>query len=188
MNNPKIIIGFVGPICSGKGEAIKYIVEKHGFISVSNSDQIREEIKKRGQDITRENLAVTAGDLRQKYGPGILAQRAWNKIKEQNPEKVVFDAIRTLGEVDFLNSLSNFHLIAIEADQKIRFERIKQRIIPGQTDPITWEGFLEAEKRDLGYGMNIQDCIEMAEFHITNEGTEEKLYQQLDQILSNLPT
>lgn len=188
MNNPKIIIGFVGHICSGKGEAIKYLVEKHGFIATSNSDQIREEIKKRGQEITRENLAVTAGDLREKYGPGILAQRAWDKIKEQNFEKVIFDAIRTLGEVDFLKTLPNFHLIAIEADQKIRFERIKKRIIPGQTDPVTWEGFLAAEKRDLGHGMNIQDCIEIAEFSVTNEGTKDELYKQLDKILSNLPT
>lgn len=189
MSNSKIVIGFVGQICSGKGEAAKYLVEKHGFVSFSLSDQIRQEIKKRGLDITRERLAETGGELREKFGSSILASRAWEIIKEQHTEKAIIDGVRSLGEIEYLQKLPNFHLVAIEADQKIRFERIKQRALDGRSDPITWESFLEAEKNDSeNFGMNVEKCMERAEFHIINEGTPEEFQQKLNDILTKLTT
>lgn len=186
---PKIVIGFVGKICSGKGEADKYLVEKYGFVSVSLSDQIREEIRKKGLDITRERLAETGGELREKYGSEILAKRAWEMILAQNVEKAIIDGARSLGEIEFLQTLPNFHLVAIEANQKIRFERIKKRVVAGQTDPITWEAFLEAEKNESGkFGMDVEKVMEKAEYHVTNEGSTDEFHQKLDHLLKKLPT
>ena len=87
----------MGNISAGKGLAIDYLVNNHGFTSVSNSDQIREEILKRDLEINRVNLAEVAGDLREKFGADILAKRAWEKICDLGVDKVVFDAIRTTG-------------------------------------------------------------------------------------------
>ncbi len=107
---------------------------------------------------------------------------------EENPDKIALDGIRSIEEANFFKKLPNFYLIAIEADQKLRFDRLVKRIMPGRSEPQTWEEFLAAEERDRNYGMNIQGSMKLADFHITNEGTENELFQSLDKILSNLPT
>lgn len=183
------IIGFAGKNCSGKGEAVKYLTEKYNFIAASLSDRIRDEIRRKGEEITRETLQQTAGDLRKEFGPYVLAKRTWEKISEQNIEKTVIDSIRSSEEVEFFKKLPNFYLIAIEANPKLRFERMIKRANRGHTDPKTWEEFVEEEVRDdTGDGRDIEACIKMADFQITNEGTEQELFESLDKILSNLPT
>lgn len=181
---PKIIIGLVGKNCSGKGEAVKYLVEKYNFVISSLSDRIRDEIRRKGQEITRENLQQTAGALRKEFGPQVLAKRSWEKISEQKVEKAVIDSIRSVPEVEFFKKLPHFYLIAIIADPKLRFQRMISRGSRGQTDPKTWEEFVKSEERDdTGDGRNIEACMEMADFHIKNEGTPDELYKQLDLIL-----
>jgi dephospho-CoA kinase len=187
--NPKIIIGFVGKMCSGKGEAIKYLVEKYEFTVSSCSDRVREEIRRSGREITRDNLHQTAGNLRKEFGAQVLAERTWEQILGQKTERAAIDSIRAIEEVEFLKTLPNFYLIALEANQKLRFERITKRVISGQADPTTWEAFVKSEERDnTGDGRNIEACIKLADFHIKNETTKNELYSQLDKIMSNLPT
>lgn len=187
-NNLKIIIGFTGLMGSGKGFAVKYLVDKYGFVADALSNRVKEEIIKQGKEINRITLPETAGYLREKFGSVVLAKRTWEKIKEDNPEKVALDGIRSVEEVNFLKTLPNFYLIAIEASQKLRFERLKNRVVPGRTEPQTWEEFLQAEERDRNFGMSIDKSVNLADFHIKNEGTADELYKQLNQILSNLPT
>jgi dephospho-CoA kinase len=185
-NNPKIVIGFTGLMGSGKGLAVAYLAKKHGFISDALSNRVKEEILRKGEEINRLTLPITAGELREKYGPQVLAEKTWEKIIRENPQKVAIDGIRSPEEVEFFKNQPNFYLIALSAPQKLRFERLAKRIVPGRKEPTTWKEFLAAEKRDSQYGMNIPACIKLADFKIINEGTEEKLYQQLDKILSSL--
>lgn len=183
----KIIIGFAGKNCSGKGEAVKYLTTKYNFIARSLSDVIRDEIRKKGEEITRENLQQTAGEMRKEFGPLVLAKRTWEKITEQNVEKAIIDSIRSEAEVEFFKKLPNFYLIALVANPKLRFERMVKRKIPQQSDPKTWEEFVTEEKRDdTGDGRNIDICIEKADFHITNEGTQQEFFQKIDEILAKL--
>lgn len=187
MNHPKIIIGLVGKNCSGKCEAIKYLVGKYKFASSSLSDRIREEIIKKGQEITRENLQQTAGDLRKEFGPYVLAKRTWENILEQGTEKTVIDSVRSIEEVKFFKDLPHFYLIAIKANPKLRFERMTKRANRGQADPSTWEEFVKSEERDdTGDGRNIEACMEMADFRITNEETKEELYKKLDEVMEKI--
>ncbi|MFH0937046.1 MAG: AAA family ATPase [Candidatus Daviesbacteria bacterium] len=186
-NRPELTLGFVGKICSGKGTTVSYLVENKGFYASSCSDRIREEILRNGQEITRETLQETAGRMRKEFGPDVLAQRTWEHILQNGTQKAIVDSIRGIEEVNFLKILPKFYLIAIEADQKIRFERILSRGIPG--DPKTWEDFIKAESRDLNKdGRNIEACLQAADFKIENNGTEKELYQKLDRMLANLPT
>lgn len=185
---PKIIIGFTGLMGSGKGVSVDYLVKKHGFVADALSNRITEEIIKKGEEVNRITLPQTAGELRQKFGPEVLAERTWGKIMAENPNRVALDGIRSIEETNFLKKLPNFYLIAIVVDQKLRFERLTKRIVPGRTEPQTWEEFLAAEERDTKYGMNIPGSMKLADFQITNEGTEKEFFQKLDKILVNLPT
>lgn len=186
-NQPKLVLGFVGKLCAGKGLAIAYLVEKYGFYASSCSDRIREEIRKQGKEVTREGLQEVGGKLRGEFGPAVLAQRTWENILDSGAKKAIVDSIRGKEEVDFLKTQINFYLIAIEADQRTRFDRMVSRAI--KSDPITWEEFRKTEARDLtGDGRNIEACIKEADFHIENNGSAEELYQKLEKLLKNLPS
>lgn len=183
---PKIIIGFVGKLCAGKGFAISYLVEKHGFISSSCSDRIREEIRKNGDEVTRERLQETGGKLRQEFGPSVLAKKTIDDLSQKGVEKAVVDSIRATEEVELLKTIPNFYLIAVNADTKLRFDRMIARK-RGESDPITFEEFQKTEERDLkGDGRDIEGCINMADFQIQNNGTEEELYQKLEEVLQKI--
>ena len=177
-----IIFGFVGLPCAGKGTAIEYLVKKHSFFYSSTSDEIREEIRQRGQEITRENLQRTAGELRQKHGADIWAKRAWEKVLKSAQGWAVVDAIRAVEEVEFLKRQPGFRLVAVLVDPKIRFQRMAERNREG--DPKTWEEFLKMEARDKNAeGRSIDACFQMADFKVENDGTVEELEEQIKKIL-----
>lgn len=187
MKQPKIVLGFVGKICAGKGVSIEYLVKNHNFIASSCSDRIREEIRRKGEEINRKNLQQTSWDLKQKFGPTVLAKKTWQNLIDQEMEKVAIDSIRATEEVRYLKLKPNFYLVAIEANQRLRFERLLKRHIKGQKEPTTWEEFVKVEKRDnTGDGRNIQGCINLADFKIVNEGTFKDLYQNLEEILKKI--
>ncbi len=190
--SPKIIIGFTGLMGSGKGMAVSYLVEKYGFKADALSNRVKEEVLKKGEEVNRITLPETAGYLRKKFDPDILAKKTWEKMIQEKPDMVALDGIRSVEETNFFKKLPNFYLVAIEANQKLRFERLTKRVVPGRTEPQTWAEFLAAEQRDRNFGMNIPGSIKLADFHIINEGTAKDLYQELDKvlekILSNLPT
>ncbi len=181
-----MFLGFTGPNAAGKGEAIKYLVEKKKFLSFSLSDIIREEAKKRGFEPSRDNLITIGNELREKEGPGILAKKIIQKIK--NSPQAVVDSIRNPYEVEELRrGLADFKLIGITADVKVRFERAKLRNRPGEGQ--TLEEFIAKEERENSTDENAQQlnkCFEMADFKIDNCGSLEELYKKIDEILETL--
>lgn len=188
-NSPQVVLGFVGRYCAGKGMAIAYLAEKYGFLTSSCSDRIREEIRKNSQEITRENLQTTAGRMRKELGPAVLAIKTWQFIQENSPEKAAIDSIRGLEEVDYFKAnVPNFYLVAIDVDQRTRFERMLERTkLEGRADLKTWEEFVRSEERDNNQdGRNIDGCIKRADFTIENNGTTEEFYQKIDQLLKKI--
>lgn len=182
-NNLKIVLGFVGKMYAGKGVATSYLKENHGFYFSSCSDRIREEIRSQGKEITRENLQMTAGNLRQEFGPAVLAERTWEQVVNSKAEKAVIDSIRGKEEAEFFKEKPGFILVAVLADPKTRFKRIA--IQKRETDdPITWEDFLKTEERDANQeGRNIDACIDLSDFQIENNGSIEKFHQKIEELL-----
>jgi len=181
-----MFIGFTGPNAAGKGEAVKYLVDRHKFIAHSLSDIIRSEAKTRGLEPARENLIAIGNELREKEGPAVLAKRTVEKIK--NAPQAVIDSIRNPKEIEELRkSLKDFKLIGISADINVRFERAKKRGRIG--DGITPEEFKKQEEKENTKDENAQQlnkCYETADIKIDNSGTVEELYGRLDKILEEL--
>lgn len=70
---------------------------------------------------------------------------------EKNGKNAIIESIRALGEVEILKKKSDFLLLSVDADQKLRYERAIRR--NSSKDQITWEHFqeqeaLEAENQD----------------------------------------
>jgi len=180
-----MIIGLTGKNGSGKTEVSEYL-KRRGFEYHSLSDAIREEIRRRGLRITREVLIDVGNELREKHGPGVLAERVLPSL--QRDQNYVIDSIRNPQEVDVLRRRSDFTLIALEAEQSTRFER--SRIRGRENAAETPQQFAEEEARELNSdnpaSQQLNATHEKADVVVTNDGTLEELHRRLDALLPPL--
>jgi dephospho-CoA kinase len=185
------IIGIVGPFASGKGVVTDYLIKKYKYKSFSLSSIVHDEVKKKGiVNYNRTILQNTGDELREKEGDGVLAKRAIKQLTANNKrltvQKIVIEGIRNPGEVEYLRSIPGFFLIAVNASQKIRFERILKRNKPW--DPKDWEAFIKVDGRDSEdkkntNGQQVKKCMEMADVEIKNEGGVKEVVEEVEKIL-----
>ena len=178
-------MGLTGPNASGKGEAVKFL-ECKGFYPYSLSDVIREEVRSRGLEITRERLIEVGKELRCEGGNGVLAERILSQIEED--KNYVVDSFRHPEEVKAFRTRPDFHLVLIQADPEVRFARIRER--KRESDAITLERFLDLEKREKvskdSYGQQLEACEKEADFEIINNSSLSELTGQISELLPEL--
>jgi dCMP deaminase len=179
-----MLIGLTGRNAAGKGEVARYLQRK-SFYYYSLSDAIREEVRSRGDEPTREHLIIVGNELRQRYGSNVLAERILAKIEDD--KHYVIDSIRNPAEVDTFRTAKNFKLIRIEAPAEVRFQRIISR--QRESDPRTFEEFVTLENREAEGDDTSQNLVKvelMADYTLTNDTSLNELYPQIDQLLKKL--
>ena len=180
-----MIIGLTGTNGSGKTAVSEYLISR-GFEYHSLSDAIREEIHKRGLQITREVLIDVGNELREKFGPGILAARLLPNL--ESGQNYVIDSIRNPQEVDVLRTRIDFTLLALEAEQATRFERSRRRGRENAAQSL--QQFAEEEARELDSdnpaSQQLNATRQKADLVVTNDGTLEELHRGLDALLPPL--
>src|SRR4029077_6369829 len=107
--NTTMIIGLTGKNAAGKGEIAKFLQER-GFQYASLSDALRAELKRRKITPTRDHLTALGNELREKYGPGVLAERILKTLGES--QNYVIDSFRNPSEVEVFHSRPDFILWA----------------------------------------------------------------------------
>jgi len=179
-----VIIGITGTIGAGKGTVVDYLVKNKGFKHFSARGLIVEEIEKRGLENNRDSMVVVANDLREKFGSGYVAEELFKRA-EKSDENAVIESLRTVGEIETLQKKGKFVLLAVDADSKIRYERVSVR--GTSTDNVSFEKFLADEEKEMTSTdpnkQNLKKCIEMADFKIENNGTIEELNSKIEEIL-----
>ena len=81
--NSTLVLGLVGPICSGKETVGSYIKENYDCKFYSLSDVIREELDSVGFiDPSHETLQAVGNILRKIYGSGVLTEKITEKAKK----------------------------------------------------------------------------------------------------------
>jgi len=179
MNKRTRLIGLTGTNGSGKGEAASFFVKK-GYAYFSLSDIIRDELRNKGQEITRDNLIRMGNSMREELSSDILAQMVMKKIKG----KAVIDSIRNPKEVEYLRKQQGFLLLSIDALPKIRYERVKKR---GREESVlTLQEFIAKEAEEMSTeerSQQLQVCMKMADFTIQNNGTLRELHTKLEKLL-----
>lgn len=183
-NKGKIIIGLVGTLGAGKSSAVEYLTNQ-GFEYSKLSKVIEEETNFGRYD--RVSLQDLGNELRKKFGSHFLAKKAWEKIRKSKAKKFVVDGLRNIGEVEFFRKKGNFYLIAVDAERKSRFRRMKIR--GSNRDPKSWPEFLRMEKRDLDeektYGQQSRKVMKMADFSISNNNPLE-FFLEIHEILKQV--
>ena len=117
----KIILGFVGPLASGKGTICQYLKEKHGASVFRFSTMLRDVLNRLYLEISRDNMQNLSSALRQTFGDDLLASVIANDVKNEKNEFIVIDGVRREPDIKYLKDFPNFYLIEIKADQKINW-------------------------------------------------------------------
>lgn len=179
-----IIIGITGTLGAGKGTIVEYLIAKHSFKHYSVRSYLIERIEEQGLPVNRDSMVLVANELRASESPSFIIDELYKKALESG-ENCIIESIRTPGEVVSLRKKNNFWLIAVDADARIRYDRISHR--KSETDNISFDEFVANEKREMTSTdpnkQNLSRCIEMADFLIDNSGSIEELQRRTEEIL-----
>jgi len=183
------IIGITGTLGAGKGTIVDYLVNEKGYHHFSaREDVINKEIERRELPITRDNMVVVANDLRRKYGPSYVAEELF-KMAKKSRENSVLESLRTEGEINALRRIGNFTMFAVDADQRLRYERIQKRKNM-QSDDVSFEKFKQQEETEMRSTdptkQNLSRCIEISDYVFQNNSSFEELYEQVEKVLKEI--
>ena len=184
MLQQKIQIGLIGRAVSGKDTVGKYLVENYGFTSVVTGQLVRDYIAEHNLgEPTRPLMVEVANAVRAKYGADYFLQKALST----ETDRLLIDGLRATGEVDFARDAGCI-IIAVDAPIEKRYDwsRGRGRV----SDEVTFEAFVMQEESDSksnsSVGQNLDAIIEGADYSINNIRDLAYLFQQVDELMSNL--
>lgn len=177
------IIGLSGTNGAGKGVVGHTLALKHNFLYISVTDLLREEAKRRGLTIERENLRRISSEWRRQYGNSVLVDRAFDQYQglEENYAGVAIDSIRNPHEVDKIHELGGI-VVWVDASIRTRYERIQRNLADrgrASEDSKTFEEFQVEEEIEMrpppggdDASLNMGAVKARADMVINNEGTD----------------
>lgn len=178
------IIWITWPQAAWKWEIVNYLVEKKWFSHYSVRRFLTEEIKTRWLPVDRDSMREVANDLRAKHEPSYIVDQIFLQA-QKNGNDAIIESIRAIWEVESLKKNSDFILLAVNADQKTRYERAIAR--KSESDFVSFEKFQEQEALENintdPSKQNISACTNMANYVVNNDWNLEELHKQLDEII-----
>jgi dephospho-CoA kinase len=176
------VIGLAGTNGSGKDTVGELLAQHHGYLFVSVTDILRQEVRKRGQEITRENLRAVSAEWRKEQGLGVLVDMAMRIYRSKKGYKgVVISSLRNPGEVDRVHELHG-SVVWIDADSQVRYKRVhtnaKTRGREAE-DNISYEQFLAEEATEMyrskqsdETALNMSAIKDKSDIQINNDYTD----------------
>ena len=164
---------------SGKSSIISAL-KASGLEALNLGDGVRAEAKRRNLEPTGDNLGKLMLELREKNGPGAIAELLTEPIKNSKAKVIVIDGVRSTAEIEVLKNVGSVKLLSIDASTDTRYKFLSAR---GRSDdPTTREKFEERDKRELGVG--IGESIAIADETISNSNiTLDELTEQAYKVI-----
>ncbi|KKS18058.1 MAG: hypothetical protein UU76_C0027G0002 [Parcubacteria group bacterium GW2011_GWC1_41_7] len=181
MENKKFIFGFVGLLSSGKGTAGQYLQKKYKASFFTFSQVLRDVLKRFHLEISRDYMIKLSEIMREAFGEDLLSKNIAQDVSEAETQYIVVDGIRRESDLIHLSQLPGFVLVAIEASEQVRYERLVKRGQNTDDATKTFEQFKADHTRSTE--MSILDVLPLAIEHIDNNGTLEQLHAQLDALV-----
>jgi len=181
-----MIIGITGTNGAGKGTVVDYLVTK-GFTHYSVRSLLIEEIERRGMPVDRSSMREVANELRRTHSPSYAIETLTNRALAARGGGAVIESVRVLGEASFLKEHGAL-LVAVDADRKLRYERIVAR--GSGTDKVDFDTWVKEEEREwanpAAWDMDVIGVMNMADATLQNNGTLEELHAHIDEVLAQI--
>lgn len=184
MENKRLIIGLVGQIACGKGAAKKYLINQFGASDYRFSTILRDVLARLHTKISRENIQTISTCLRQTFGEDLLANAMAEDIKNDEHRMIVIDGIRRLTDIQHLKEVPGFVLVSIDADEKVRYDRMKLRNENEGDDKKSFEDFQADQQKESE--AQIPDAMKHADYHIDNNDGFDALEKQVNEIVAKV--
>ena len=166
---------------AGKSTIVSKLKEQ-GYQAFNLGDGVRAEAKRRNLEPTGENLGKLMLELREKNGPGAVAELIKEQIQNSNHEIIIIDGIRSIHEINVLKETGNLKLLAVDASSNTRFNFLSER--KRSDDPLTREKFEERDNREISVGL--QEIIKLADESIENNNvTIDQLVESAIKVFQN---
>jgi dephospho-CoA kinase len=179
-----IIVGITGTLGAGKGTVVEYLKQQKGFKHFSVRAYLTREIEKRGMPVNRDTMVAIANGLRAKHSPSFIIEELFCEAAELG-QNCIIESIRTPGEIQALKSKAGFFLLAVDADPRIRYNRIRKR--NSETDNVSFNTFVNNEQREMHSDdpskQNLAECIKQADYVIKNDGNLVQLHEKTEAFL-----
>ena len=160
----KLIVCLTGMPGAGKSTIAEGLKSK-GYEVINMGNAVRNEAKKRNLEPTGPNLGKLMLELREKNGPGAVAELVKPQIQSSASDVIIIDGIRSSPEIEVLRKFGTVKLLAIHASTDTRFGFLQQR---GRSDdPHTKENFEARDERELSVG--ISNPIALSDEAISNQ-------------------
>ena len=178
-----LVIGVVGTLAAGKDAVSQYLVSR-GFHFFSGGDYTRQYIREYGLGgLDRDNLQRVANELRRKHGADYMSRVGL----ETAGRPLVISGARTPAEVEIIKRHGGY-VIAVDAPVERRYAWAKAR---GRIDDaVTTEEFKRLEAAEAtgreAHTIQLESVIAMADFSISNDGTQEELQAKVDEVLRRI--
>ncbi|MEM4046321.1 MAG: dephospho-CoA kinase [Metallosphaera sp.] len=164
----------------GSGKSLlSSILRERGFSVIVMSESVRKRYEKDARH--GERLMDYAKRLREIYGEGIVARLSIEEIRGST-EKVAFDGVRNLAEVEEFSRLGNPLVVAVHSPPKLRYERMKRRM--RSDDSVRDEDLRRRDLEELSLG--IGSVIALADVVIVNDSSEEEFKRRALEILGKI--
>jgi dephospho-CoA kinase len=171
------IVGIAGTNASGKDTLGHVRARLANAKMVSLSDILRRELDQRGLSHERENLRQVGDEWRTAEGPQVLAVRTidlYNSEKDEAGYKgLTVTSIRNAEEARAIQQAGG-KIIWVDADRRLRYERIRSRNLDRPEDQKTYEQFVAEEEAELNPTegntlLNMGAVRDIADITIINE-------------------
>lgn len=176
------IIAPVGLAGSGKSSAVEYLSEK-GYPKVYVGGLIVQGVIDQGLEVTPENERAYREEMRAKHGKEVFMNMAidqMHRLIDAGQHTIILDGLYTWTEYKMLKHAFPGELttIAIVTPKHLRYNRMSRRehrpLQPHEVDERDW-----AEIENLEKG----GPIAIADYFVHNDGSIEKLHQQVDAVI-----
>lgn len=179
------LIGVAGTNGSGK-DTVGYMLSEHyGFLFITVTDLLREECRRRGLAVERENLRMVSAEWRREHGTGVLVDKAvdaFHRLPDADRYAgLVIASLRNPGENDRIHSLGGT-VLWVDANPRVRYDRIQKNAASrgrAAEDTKTFEQFLAEEEAEMHPPAGADDAVlnmtavkKGADAYIENESSD----------------
>lgn len=167
---------------SGKGTIADYLEKTYHAPKLRFSDALSIILQRLDVEKTRDNQIKLSEVLRETCGEDILSRAIQIGIEKHPSDLIVVDGVRREGDIATLKEVATFHLLGVDAEQRIRYERAKGRAEKSEEANQTFEAFQLLDQRSTE--VTTRELMQRAEIIFNNNGSLEDLYRQVDQYIN----